>query len=79
MLPDGLTPAKTELLKGIHIMESMTPGNFFETFEENSHMLPKFWSEVAKDLQDVIDFYNLSFSELRAGTTKSSRLIRIPD
>jgi hypothetical protein len=72
-------PAKTELLKSIGMMQGMTPGSFFETFEENSHILPKFWAEASKDMQDVVNFYNLSFSDLRAGKTKSSRIFHIPE
>jgi len=29
-------------------------------------------------MEDVIDFYYLSFLELRMGETKSSRLLRMP-
>ena len=57
----------------------MTPSQFFETFEDNSQMLPTFYSEASKDLEDIIDFYSLTFSELRAGVTKSPRRIRIPE
>ena len=78
--PEIIAPeaaAKTDLLKGITVVQSMTPSSFFETFEENTHMLPKFYSEVAKDLEDITDFYHLSFSQIRAGETKSSKLFRI--
>jgi len=68
----------TELLKTMKTTEYMTPQSFFEAFENNSHMLPRFWSEASKDMEDVIDFYHLTFVELRAGEKKSRRLLRIP-
>jgi hypothetical protein len=71
--------AKVNLQAGLRMTQSMTPKIFFECFEENSHMLPKFYSEVSKDMQDIIDFYHLSFSQLRAGETKSPKLLRIPE
>jgi hypothetical protein len=71
-------PERPELMKSIAMMESMTPTRFFETFEENSQWLPKFYAEASKDMEDVIDFYNLSFSELRAGKTKSPRIFKLP-
>jgi hypothetical protein len=69
----------TELLEGIHDMESMTPREYFTIFEENIGMLPGYIGERSKDLADIIDFYNLSFSELRAGKTKSTRILHIRD
>jgi hypothetical protein len=66
-----------ELLKGIHQFEGMTPTNFFETFENNTGVLPKFLREVSTDLADIADFYNLSFAELRSGKTKRDRILRI--
>jgi hypothetical protein len=52
--------------------EGMTPGEFFKTFDENRQMLPKFNQELSKDLEDTVDFYHLSFRQLRAGETKST-------
>jgi hypothetical protein len=72
-------PQRDELLKSIAMSQTMTPRNFFESFEENSHMLPRYYREVSKDLEDITDFYNLSFSELRAGRTKNPGTFRIPD
>lgn len=69
----------TALLKTLRTTQWMTPSEYFETFEENSHMLPKFYGEASKDLEDTIDFYNLSFAQLQAGETKSSRILRIPE
>ncbi|MGC2221542.1 MAG: hypothetical protein WA624_03825 [Methylocella sp.] len=69
----------TELLKSLRMTEGMTPGEFFKTFEENSQMLPKFYRELSKDLEDTVDFYHLSFRQLRAGETKSTRVFNIPE
>ena len=44
-----------DLLKSIRMTQSMTPNSFFETFEKNTHMLPKFYSEVANELEDITD------------------------
>jgi hypothetical protein len=53
----------------------MTPSGFFETFEENQQALPTFNAEMAKDLEDVIDFYT-SFAELWRGETRSPRVFK---
>jgi hypothetical protein len=57
--PGIITPeaaAKTNLLKSVRMTQSMTPSSFFETFEQNAQMLPRFCGEVAKDLEDITDF-----------------------
>jgi hypothetical protein len=60
-----------QILKNVKIGETMTPKRFFELFESNSSALPKFWLEASQDMEDVIDFYHLSFVELRMGEKKS--------
>jgi hypothetical protein len=67
----------TNLLKGILDFEGMTVDEFFAHFENNPGMLPNYTREVSKDLEDIRDFYNLSFAEFRAGKTKSDRIFRI--
>ena len=83
LVPQIITPPealKSDFLKSVTMMQTMTPSRYFETFEENPQALPQFHSEAAKDLQDIIDFYSLSFSQVRAGETKSTRIIyRIPE
>jgi len=70
---------KTELLKIIGQSQSMTPSKFFELFDENSSSLPHFHTERANDLQDIIDFYEISFAGLRNGEAKSQkRVYRLP-
>jgi hypothetical protein len=82
LLPQWIHPEfakKAELLKIIGHSQSMTPARFFELFEENSSSLPHFHTERANDLQDIIDFYEISFAGLRAGKTKSERVVyRLP-
>jgi hypothetical protein len=75
VIPEGLG---IEIIKNVKATEGMTPQTFFEAFKENSHMLPRFWSEASRDRQDVLHFYNLSFKELRMGKTKSPRILRLP-
>lgn len=80
--PQMLKPeavGSTDLIKSLRMTEGMTPSEFFKTFEDNSHMLPKFYRELSKDLEDTVDFYQLSFRELRAGETKSTRIFKIPE
>lgn len=72
------TGVGAELLKGVHDMESMTPADFFKVFREHSEALPKFYPEVAKDREDIIHFYHLTFQELRDGKRKSPRIIKLP-
>ena len=67
-----------ELLKGARDMQSMTPADFFRTFEEHREGLPSFYPEVAEDIEDVTDFYHLTFLELREGRRKSPRLFKLP-
>jgi hypothetical protein len=62
----------SELLKSLKMAEEMTPGEFFRAFDENRQLLPKFNQELSKDLEDTVDFYHLSFRQLRAGETKST-------
>jgi len=69
-------PRKLEFLKNIRLMESMTPASFWEFYQENQSTLPT-GGETAEDLQDIFDFYHLSFGELRAGLTRSPRLFRL--
>ncbi len=81
LMPQIILPhddAGRQILKNVKLGETMTPNRFFELFEANSSALPKFWFEVSHDMEDVIDFYHLSFFELRMGETKSSRLLRMP-
>jgi hypothetical protein len=75
---NAITPALVDLQKSISAMQYMTPGSFIDTFEENAQVLPQYYPEVSKDLSDIIDFYNLSFSELRAGETKTARTLHLP-
>ena len=70
---------KAELLKSIGQSQTMTPGDFFEIFEQNTASLPRFHTERAEDLQDIIDFYEISFAGLRTGKTKSEKVVyRLP-
>jgi len=62
----------TDALKALNMGEGMTPGEFFKTFDENRQLLPKFNQELSKDLEDTVDFYRLSFRQLRVGETKST-------
>ena len=66
-----------DLLKGIRDFEGMTIAEFYTNFENNLGLLPNYVREVSKDLEDIKDFYNLSFAEFRAGKTKSDRIFRI--
>jgi hypothetical protein len=79
--PQLLKPEAAEtpaLLKAAEMTQGMTPGEFFKLFDEQNHvLLPGFYGEVSKDLDDTVDFYHLSFYELREGQTKSSRIFRI--
>jgi hypothetical protein len=69
-------PMHDELMKNIRMTQTMTPAEFFRMFEENPSALPNYLSEIATDLQDITDFYHVSFAGLRAGETKSHRIIR---
>ena len=81
IMPEIIPPelAQRGLLKEMRITLGMTPGFFFETFEQNQGVLPRFGREMTKDLQDIIDFYHLTFRQIRAGETKSSRIFKIPE
>jgi hypothetical protein len=65
------------LLKGLCDLEGMTPEGFFTNFDTNPGVLPNYFGEVSKDLGDIVEFYNLSFAELRAGKARSDRIFRI--
>jgi hypothetical protein len=67
----------SDLFKGIRDFEGMTPDEFFTNFSDNPGVLPKYFGEVSYDLRDIVDFYNLSFAELRSGKTKSDRIFHI--
>jgi hypothetical protein len=64
-------------LDGLPDFESMTPNEFFDAFENNLSVLPKFIGEASKDLGDIKEFYLLTFVELRAGKTERDRITRI--
>jgi hypothetical protein len=68
-----------ELFTATRMSQGMTPREFFELFDKNRSVLPKYNAEMSKDLEDVIDFYNLSFRQLQAGEAKSTRILRIPE
>ena len=81
LMPEIIVPTDirgVELLKGLRDMQSMTPADFFQTFEEHPDALPNFYPEVAKDVEDLTDFYHLTFRELREGKRKSPRLFTLP-
>jgi hypothetical protein len=46
-----------ELLRGARDMQSMTPADFFRTFEERPEALPGSYPEAAKDVEDLTGFY----------------------
>jgi hypothetical protein len=82
LFPEIIQPATMEgieLLKNLRVLQGMTPAEFFATFEEKLEALPRYAGEVSKDMEDIVDFYHLSFGELRAGQTKSNRIFRLPD
>jgi hypothetical protein len=75
--PEAL--AGTTLLKDLSIAQGMTPSAFFEMFEKNQGALPRYNAERSKDLEDIVDFYHLSFHQIRMGEKKSTRIFRIPE
>jgi hypothetical protein len=80
LFPEVIPPEQIEgaiLLQGISSVEGMTPHEFFEAFENNLGVFPKFIGEVSKDLEDIKEFYLLSFVELHAGKTERDRITRI--
>jgi hypothetical protein len=83
IMPEIITPELhkqfPDMLKAIAASQGATSSEFFELFEQNQSALPRFCREVSEDLQDTIDFYHLSFRQIRAGETKSSRIFRIPE
>jgi hypothetical protein len=82
IMPEIITPEfahATELLKNVSTTQGTTPAEFFDMFEQHQHALPRYGRELAKDLEDTIDFYHLSFRQIRAGETKSHRILRITE
>lgn len=81
LLPELIDPIKAQdtPLASIADFGTMTPDEFFTMFAQNLSMFPKYAGEASKDREDIFDFYHLSFAELRAGITKSNRLIQIHD
>ena len=80
LFPEMIKPAAVEgatLLDGISSFEGMTAGELFETFENNMSVLPNYVGELLKDLEDIKEFYLLTFVELRAGKTKRDRTLHI--
>jgi hypothetical protein len=80
LMPEIIVPTDIRgvvLLKGARDMQSMTPADFFRTFEEHPEALPNFYAEAAKDVEDLTDFYHLTFGELREGKRESARLFRL--
>jgi hypothetical protein len=81
LMPEIIIPTDirgVELLKGARDMQSMTPADFFRTLEEHPEALPNFYPEAAEDVEDLTDFYHLTFRELREGKRKSPRLFKLP-
>lgn len=81
LAPELINPREmvgSTLLSNVHSFEGMTPKEMFGAFN-NISMFPHYAREVALDIQDIIDFYHLSFAELHVGKTKSHRLVRIHD
>jgi hypothetical protein len=76
LMPDILVPSlqTAPLISTFEKLQAMTPHSFFKTLEEIPEMLP-LPSERAEDIKDVIDYYHLSFQEIRAGIKSSSSLI----
>jgi hypothetical protein len=64
--------------QGARDLQSMTLADFFRTFEDHPGALPNFYPEAVKDVEDVTDFYHLTFPELREGQRKSPRLFKLP-
>jgi hypothetical protein len=83
LMPEIITPELhkqfPDLLKTLAASQGATPSEFFELFEHNQSALPRFSREVSEDLQDTIDFYHLSFRQIRAGETKNTCIFRIPE
>jgi hypothetical protein len=67
----------TKVLEELPSFEGMTPGEFFDKVQDNPSTFPGFVGEASKDRADNLDFYYLSFAELRAGKTKSDRIFYI--
>jgi hypothetical protein len=81
LMPEIIVPTDVrgvELLKSARDMRGMTPADFFRTFEEHPEVLSNFYPEAAKDVEDLTDFYHLTFQELREGKRKSPRLFKLP-
>jgi hypothetical protein len=81
LMPEIIVPTDirgVELLRNVRDIQGMTPARFFETFERHSEKLPNFYPEAAKDVEDLVDFYHLTFQELREGWRKSPRVFKLP-
>jgi hypothetical protein len=50
---------------------------FFFQPSKSTEALPNFYPEDAKDVEDLTDFYHLTFQELRDGR-ESPRFLRLP-
>ena len=72
-------PGRSTLLEGVLMSQTMTPRDFFKMFEESSHMLPRFYTELGQDCADIKQFYRTSFLSLRAGITPSAATLRVPE
>jgi len=59
-------------------MQGMTPSEFLQIFKEHPEWLPNLYQEVTKDIEDAIDFYHLTFNELREGRRQSPRVFKLP-
>jgi hypothetical protein len=44
---------------------NMTPATYFKAVQEPSQILSKFTEETLIDLQDILDFYETPFRDLR--------------
>lgn len=67
-----------EYLSTVQQTQTMTPQSFFEAFDNSSHLLPDFYMEELKDLEDITNFYHTPFYELRAGRLRQRSSLRIP-
>jgi hypothetical protein len=82
LMPEIIDPeveARFGLLNTMQDTQDMTPESFFETFAQNQGAVRGFGGEMAKDLEDTIDFYHLTFRQIRAGETKSNSIFMLPD
>jgi hypothetical protein len=61
-VPDELRPSVERALENLG---NMTPATYFQAVQEPSQILPKFREETLTDLQDIFDFYETPFRDLR--------------